>query len=193
MENAVRSILDLCKQKFVPAIYVVGLWKTTGEHVDRNVPEGLDYIQKAAGKNFAPALYETGLRRIEGRDLPVDIGLGFEEMRSAARLGSKQAQFYLADHYEVGQGVPRDLERARSYYRLCAAEGVALCQYRLARMLDKPPDRPERDHMEAVALFQLAAEQGLSEARQPASREGTALTTEQTAWVTKLKGLIVHK
>ena len=61
------------------------------------------------------------IRHVDGRDLSLDFDKGLQEMRSAATLGSRQAQFDLGSRYETGNGVPRDLDRARRYYRLCAA------------------------------------------------------------------------
>ena len=46
-----------------------------------------------------------------------------------------------------------------------------MCQYRLGRLLLDAPDRPERDYVQAVALLQLAGEQGLQDAKNIASRE----------------------
>ncbi len=114
-------------------------------------------------------------------------------MRAAATLGSRQAQFYLGNRYENGDGVPRELDRARRYYRLCAAQGVALCQYRLGLLLYQAPERRERDYLQAIALFQLAAEQGLTEANHLVSSEAPKLTAEQSSWVSTLKSQIVRK
>jgi uncharacterized protein len=193
VEHAVRSVTELCRQKFPPAMYLVGLWKTQGEHLPKDVKEGFDLIQKAAAKDYGPAIYETAVRRINGRDLPLDIDKGLQEMRSAATLGSRQAQFDLGNRYETGDGVPRELDRARRYYRLCAAQGVAVCQYRLGRLLYETADRKERDYLQAIALFQLAADQGLADAKQLASSEAPKLTTEQSTWVTRLKRQIVRQ
>jgi TPR repeat protein len=53
--------------------------------------------------------------------------------------------------------------------------------------------RPERDYLQAIALFQLAAEQGLAEAKQIASSEAPKLTAEQSTWVATLQRQIVRK
>jgi TPR repeat protein len=184
---------DLCRQKFAPAMLVVGLWKINGEHVAKDAAEGLDLVQKAADKNHGPAIYQIAVRRIDGRDVPLDVDKGLQEMRVAATLGSRQAQLYLGNRYENGDGVPRELDRARRYYRLCAAQGVALCQYRLGRLLYDAKDRRERDYLLAISLFQLAAQQGMAEAREAASTEEPRLTAEQIRWVSTLRSQIVRK
>ena len=193
VEHAVKSMQELADQKFPAAMYVVGIWKIKGEHLPANATDGLSLIQKAAAKNYGPALYEVAIREIDGRDLPQDAANGLDRMRKSATLGSAQAQFYLGNRYEKGDGVPHELDRARRYFRLCATLGVALCQYRLARLLFDDPARAERDYIQAVAWFQLAASQGLSEAEQIATRETANLTSAQTGWVNTLKSQLVRK
>ncbi len=193
VDRAVKSVTDLSRLKFAPAMHLAGLWMMRGEHGRTDIAAGFDLIQKAATKNYGPALYELAMHRIEGRDLARDSDKGLLEMREAATLGSRQAQLYLASRYERGDAVPQELDRARRYYRLCGAQGVALCQYRLGRLLYNEKDRPERDYLQAIAFFQLAAEQGLPEAQQLASQEAPNLTAEQTTWVAKLKRQIVQK
>jgi TonB family protein len=187
VDRAVKTMQDLSRQHYPAAMHLVGLWETTGEHVARNPKDGLALIQKAAAKNYGPALYEIATRRIEGRGLPKDAERGLEEMRQAAVLGSPQAQFYLGIRYETGSGVPRELDRAGRYFRQCAARGAGLCQYRLGNLLFKAPGRPERDYIQAIAWLQLAAEQGVPEAKDIVSRETALLTPEQTIWVKTLK------
>lgn len=55
------------------------------------------------------------------------------------------------------------------------------------------PSRREHDYAQAIALFQLAADQGLSEAKQMAAAETPKLTSEQSAWVATLKRQIIRK
>lgn len=114
-------------------------------------------------------------------------------MRQAAALGSPQAQFHLGTRYEKGNGVPSEPDRARRYFRLCAVQGIALCQYRLGRLLFDEPERPERDYVQAVALFQLAGENGVQEAKDIASKEAANLTPAQSTWVNTLKTQLVRK
>jgi TonB family protein len=192
-DRAIKTMQDLCSQKYPPAMYLVGMWKTTGERVAKDPEDGFAWIQKAAAKNYGPALYELAVHRLEGRDLPKDLDKGLEEMRQAATLGGSQAQFYLGNLYEKGQGVPQEVDRARRYFRLCAAQGVAVCQYRLGILLLNAPDRPDRDYVQAVALFQLASEQSLQEAKDIASREAANLTAAQSKWVDTLKTQLVRK
>jgi TonB family protein len=191
--GAVKDMQELSRQKFPPAMCALGLMEANGDRVAADPQDGLALIQKAAAKNYGPALYEIALRRMEGRDLEKDVEKGLEEMRQAATLGSPQAQFHLGGRYEKGIGVPREIDRARRYFRLCAVHGVAQCQYRLGRLLFDEEDRPERDYVQAVALFQLATEKGLPEAAGAASREAANLTPAQVKWISTLKTQLLQK
>jgi len=168
--GAVKVMQNLSHQEFPPAMYVLGTWKTNG-NVSRRTQRGLALIRRAAAQSYGPALYESpsaGLRA----DFSQDLDKGLEEMRQAAVLDSPRAQLNLGDRHEKGDGVPRDLDRARWYFRLCSAQGVAMCQYRLGTLLLEPA----LHHSEAVALFELAAEQGLDQAQEIASKEAATLT-----------------
>jgi TonB family protein len=193
LDRAVKSIQDLSRQKFPPAMYLMGIWETAGEHVTQDTADGLELIQKAAARNYGPAMYETAIRQIEGRDLLKDGENGLKTMREASVLGSTQAQFYLGNRSEKGDGVPREPDRARRYFRLCAARGVAQCQFRLASLLFNAPNRPERDYIQAVAWFQLAGDQGITEAKEIALMELAKFTPAQTNWLTTLKAQLVQK
>ena len=193
IDRTVKEMKELSSQHFPPAMHVVGLWEITGEHVVKDPDDGLALIQKAAAKNYGPALYEIAARLIEGRDLPANVEKGLEMMQQASVLGSQQAQLFLGMRYEAGVGVERDLERAKRCFRLCAAQGMSICEYRLGRLLLNLNDRPERDYVQAIAWLQLAGQGGISEAREIGSAEAAKLTPAQTAWMTSLKTQLVHK
>ena len=54
---------DLSRQHFPPAMYVIGVWEITGDHVAKDPGDGLALIQKAAAKNYGPAMYEIAIRQ----------------------------------------------------------------------------------------------------------------------------------
>jgi TPR repeat protein len=68
-----------------------------------------------------------------------------------------------------------------------------MCQYRLGRLLYEGSNRRERDYVQAVALFELAEEQGIAEAKRLAGQESARLTEEQRKWVASIKQQIVRK
>jgi len=193
MDRAVKSMQELSQQKFPPAMYVVGLWETNGEHVTKDPQGGFALLQNAADKNYGPALYQVALRRITGQNLSKDVQKGLEEMRQASTMGSPQAQFYLGNLYESGDGLPRETDRAKRYFRLCAAQGMARCQYRLGTLMFNSPDRSERDYIQAVAWLELAADAGVQEAKDVVSKEGPSLTPAQNNWVSTLRSQLVTK
>jgi hypothetical protein len=47
--------------------------------------------------------------------------------------GNAQGQFNLAVHYRHGKGVPQNMDTAKEYYRMAAAQGHADSQFQLGR------------------------------------------------------------
>ena len=52
------------------------------------------------------------------------------------KKGNAHAQFNLGLLYELGRGLPKDLEKAQDWYKLAAAQGHWDAQYKLARLND---------------------------------------------------------
>ncbi|MDP8980527.1 MAG: TonB family protein [Acidobacteriota bacterium] len=192
-EQALKTVKNLAKEKFPPAMCVLGKMHVSGDLVAKDPDQGLALIRKAADKNYGPALYELGVMYLDGNPLPRDSEKGLRLLRDAAVLGSVQAQFYLGASYEMGDGVPLELDRARRYFRLCAATGQFFCQFRMGRLLLNLPGRQEREYLQAIAWLKLAADQNMIQARELMDKELPKLTPEQVAWVDKLKVQLVHK
>ena len=191
-ERAVATFEELAGQKFPPAMYAYGTLLRAGQFVNKDAEKGRALIAKAADKNFGPAIHELGAMYLEAKQSPADIEKGIQLFRDAAMLGSKQAQYALAARYKAGDGLPRDQERARYFFRLCAAGGDVNCQFRLGKLLFELPARRERDYLQAIAFLQLAADQGVAQAKSLADAETARLNPEQVRWVNKLKVQLVR-
>jgi TPR repeat protein len=113
-------------------------------------------------------------------------------VKNAAVLGSRQAQFFLGAAYESGDEVPQSDDRARHYFRLCAAEGETPCQVRLALLLMQNANNKDREFLQALAWLDLAAEHGDLQARMILDREQSGLSPQQISWVSKLKEQFGH-
>jgi TonB family protein len=186
-DRSIESILKLARQKFPGALYLVGLWETTGENeppVAQNPAAGWAKIEQAAKTNYGPAIYSIARRSLN--DSPSNQE-NWDNMRRAAVLGSREAQYFLGDHYQKGVGLEANTDRAKNYFRLCAAGGVAQCQDRLARLLFDAPDRPDYEYEQALAWFSLAADHGIAGDREVVDRETAGLTPAQRKTIAALK------
>lgn len=185
--RAIESMLKLSKQNFPAAVYLIGLWETTGENapaVAKDPVAGSMKFAQAAKKNYGPAIYQIALRTLAGQTVDEKR---WDQMRQAATLGSLEAQFLLGDRHQRGDGVEQSVDRAKNYFRLCAARGVPQCQYRLARLMFDAPNRPDYEYEQSLAWFGLAADKGNAEARQVVEQELANLTAAQARAVATLK------
>jgi len=186
-KQALKTLEDLVKHGYPPAMYVLGKLLETGELTAPDAERGNMLIRKAADKHHGPALFDLGSAYCEGRGVAKDTAQGMRMIQDAALLGSYPAQFYLGNYFEQGLGGSRDLDRARRDFRLCAAAGHADCQVRLAKLLLANPQRLEREYVQAVAWLELAADQGQPEATRLVEHEAAYLTAGQASAALRLK------
>jgi len=99
----------------------------------------------------------------------------------------------LGQAYENGTGVPRETDRARRYFRLCAARGESACQLRLGRLLLQKTDRSEDDYVQGLAWLELAAEKNVSGARAILDTEQPGLSPAQVALIHTWKEQLAPK
>lgn len=193
-EKAVKTMEDLARQKFPEGMYAWGVILMSGELVPKDTDKGLEFIALAAQKHYGPALFEVGRMHLDGIGQTRDAEKGMQMIREAATVGSKKAQYFLGAAYADGErGIDRDPDRARKYFRLCAAAGDGTCQFRLAKLLLEEPHRPERDYIQAIAWLQLAANHDVKEAGEILNGELPKLSREQVKWFYKLQEELVRK
>ncbi|MBL3565693.1 AAA family ATPase [Rhodovulum sulfidophilum] len=136
-----------------------------------------------------PRVAQRQYRQALGSTDPLDIAIAYSR---AAVNGQSRAAYYLGQIYEVGDGVERDIDTARQWYRIAAAE-VAAAQVRLEDLPEAPAD-PDRATARPLAssrsdgvielvwqgsgpfVVELAAEPG-----PPEARFATALTAARLA------------
>jgi TPR repeat protein len=88
-----------------------------------------------------------------------DYAAALSVFRPLAEQGLPDAQFYLAQMYREGQGLPRDGAKARTWYARAAARGLASAQYNLGQMY-RTGDGVTRDASLAALWYRQAAERG---------------------------------
>jgi localization factor PodJL len=82
----------------------------------------------------------------------------------AAQAGLAQAQFRLGSLYEKGQGVKKDLEKARQSYLAAAAQGNGKAMHNLA-VLYAEGFNGKPDFATAVRWFQKASARGIADSQ----------------------------
>jgi|GEM_PF-4249335 len=89
-----------------------------------------------------------------------------------------EAQKYDRDH---------SLRQAEHYYRLCAANGDATCQFHLGSMLVNSPDTNPNDYTQGIAWLELSKSRGNQPAAALLSTAAPKLSSIQMEWVAQLK------
>ncbi len=85
--------------------------------------------------------------------------IGPYSMRLAAARGEMVAQYFVANRFAEGKGVPQNWEEAGRWYARAAAQGHAPAQYRFAVMFERGQG-VEKDPARARVWYTRAADQG---------------------------------
>mgnify|MGYP000983963300 CR=1 FL=1 len=106
----IKSLETLSGKKYPPAQAALGSFLLRGQYGLAPDPvRGDELIRQAAKKHNGPALADWGQLRIQQGALEEGLAL----LRDAAVHGAESAQYVLGRRYETGDGVPRELDRAR--------------------------------------------------------------------------------
>jgi TonB family protein len=191
--KAIETIEKLAAQKYPPAMSLLGEWMMDGSEAPKDVAGGIDLIRKAADKYDRNGVYALGLAYIKGLGLPMDTEKGLKLMREASVYGSQAAQLYLGTKYDAGDTwIPRDEERARYYFRLCAARGAAECQFQLGRLL-MPSAQGKGDAVQASAWLALAHDGSVQQAEPLLRSLQEKLSPEEKQRAEKLKTQLIRQ
>ncbi len=90
--------------------------------------------------------------------------------RPLAEQGDPQAQYYIGRMYEKGEGVHKDPDQVRRWYRRSAEAGYAPAQYRMAVGYAYGLAGLPRDHGEAVKWLRKSGEGGYKRAQKELGR-----------------------
>ena len=111
----------------------------------------------------------------------------------AAEQGNAEAEYNLAQYYQIGVGYPQDLPEAALWYARSAKQGYGLAQLALGRM-NYTGQGVKADKVEAYKWFKLAQLQGVADAQKELTNCAATMSAEQTnAAENELKKLLGQK
>lgn len=116
------------------SLFEVGAAKFLGLGTPRNASLAIPYLFRAWQSGDGEAGYLYGVAQLFGWGLPRNEANAFATFQEACQLGSSRPYREMARMCELGAGVPRDLNAARSFYHNGAEKADAYCLRRLAEM-----------------------------------------------------------
>lgn len=118
------------------------------------------WLKQAAAESHIPSMYEYGLMLIAGHEGDARIGTGEIYIHQAAEQGHADANNVLANFYLHGSRTfERDLEEARKYFEIAAAEDHPSALAQLGAMYEKGYGGPV-DSAAAFECTRKSAEAG---------------------------------
>jgi len=129
------------------------------------LPASIGPVLRAAAADHNPgAEYEISLRYFEGRGVPRSVPDAVVWLERAAKSGFAPAQFRLGSLNEKGDGVKKDLIKARQLYLAAANQGHAKAMHNLAVLYAEGIDG-KPDYKLATQWFRKAAAHGVPDSQ----------------------------
>lgn len=140
------------------ACFLLGEHYESGEGVERNMKQAVEYFERAAKNGYAAAQSKLGyIYKTDKEFLNPERSLYWNN--KAASGGDMQALCNLGLSYEFGVGVEKDEEKAFNLYKQSAALGYDRGMYNLAYCYMRGSGTAE-DHAAAAKYFERAAGKG---------------------------------
>ena len=130
-----------------------------GFDTERNRPEAMKWVQRAADGNHADAQYLLAVHHEQGRELPLDDQQSFALYKKAAAQNHAAAANQLGVKLLLGESAGRDAAAAQKYFLQAAEGGNADGMFNLATQL------ASSDEGAAVKWYQRAARLGQPQAQ----------------------------
>lgn len=177
--EALEALRERADGGDVEAMNYLGYLLLSGnDSIERDTPEGLKWLTRAAAAGDVKAASNIGWLLIQGDIVEQDLEEGIGWLRKAADAGLPVAQSLLGDLYRDGNGVATDTLAADSLYRKAFEGGLADAGYKLydlnsARYAAMSPQEKVEEGKyyyiryapsEGVKLFYQAADEGDADA-----------------------------
>ena len=117
---------------FAPAHFLLGFCFERGIGVSQDNAMALELYERAAIDGYCPAANHLALAYSTGRLGSIDMEKAVTFASMTARADDAIGAMWLAQWYEEGKGVPRNLQESLRWYLRAASLGNALASFRLS-------------------------------------------------------------
>jgi TPR repeat protein len=108
------------------AAYLTGL-----PNLPKDVPQGLNWMRKAADRGDNLGQYLLGDRLLRGDGVATNLAEAFDWFLKSARQNNPMAQMLVGSCYLYGQGVATNTAQGLRWLRMAADTGEPVCQFML--------------------------------------------------------------
>jgi serine/threonine protein kinase len=120
LSAALTSYERACELGSAKGCYKAGMYHLTGKGSSADALQARPFLEKSCEKGNAKGCTALGVALVKGGEHFLEAARAFEK---ACEAGNGRGCYNLGRLYEKGQGVERDSEKARSYYRQACEKG----------------------------------------------------------------------
>lgn len=152
------SLIDLCVCGDKYAQYMYGFDRLYGTFINKDIQEGILWMQKATDSGLTAAQVEIAKCFLYGKAYEQNIEKAMEMLQEICdKSKNKKAHYELAKIYYIGKYVKEDNEKAFRLFMIAAEQGHVLSQGYIGDMYYWGQG-VEKNNVEARKWYELAAE-----------------------------------
>jgi TPR repeat protein len=129
--------------------------------IKKDIPMGLDFIQKSASQGNADAQMYLGDLYSKGNGVEKDSTKAIKWWERAALQGDSEQQYALAEKFRDGKVVSKNMIKAAEWFEKSAQQGNVIAQARIGQYYIDGLGVP-KDYAKGIKYFRKAAAQGNS-------------------------------
>jgi len=146
------------------AQYKLAYMHEIGRGTEKDLNQATLWYKKSASQNFRAAKHRLVFINVKTKGFKAKHKMWLTSLINDANKGDDDVQFLLANMYEEGIGVKRNLKQAHRYYKLSTAKGNADAESQLFRIVQKINATSEENEKQKAA--KLAAKKAAAKKQQ---------------------------
>ena len=155
-----RELIKSAKNEDREAQYLLGYCYYSGDSVEQDYKQAIEWFTKAANQNHPDAQYLLGYCFFKGLGVEKNLEQVVEWFTKAAEQGDTSAQNQLGYCYLLGEGVEKNYEHAVKWFTKAAEQNHPDAQYLLGICYSVGCWGVEENLEQAIKWWTKAAEQG---------------------------------
>ncbi|WP_354624386.1 tetratricopeptide repeat protein [Psychromonas sp. MME2] len=141
------------------AQYAIGWLYESGQGVEKNLQQAIQWYTKAAEQNHVAAQYILATMYDNGQGVDVNPSEAVKWYLKAAQQGDAIAQYQMGDHFKKGNGVKQNDDESFLWFSKAAAQGHLNAQISLGTIYQNGRV-VQQDYQLAIEWYDKAATQG---------------------------------
>ena len=143
-KNIERNLVEEKRQPNDMSEYQLGIMLLKGAGCEKNLEEGISYLEKSMKQGNQYAKYQLGREYLNNKSPVYNAEVGMEYILELGKEGFEYAQVKLGVEYLKGENVRRNLNQSKEWFAKAADQGNKFAENMLDNITEQPSGHRRR-------------------------------------------------